>query len=205
MTTAPSTAEGIVVRLVEAMREIRFIGKDQKNTGQGFNFRGIDDLLNAVGPAFRKHGIIIVPTVTGITHDVREGRNAKLNHYIVTVAFMFMTAGTDDHVTVITYGEAMDAGDKGVSKAMSVALRTALIQLLAIPTGEPDPDHDSYELSTEEGDEEKRTKLRRQIAAAGATKGLSTDVIAKSFLALIGAPIQAATEDQLREYLAAGT
>ena len=42
-------------------------------------------------------------------------------------------------------GESMDAGDKGTPKAMSVALRIALLQALCIPTDEPDPDTHSYE------------------------------------------------------------
>jgi hypothetical protein len=42
-------------------------------------------------------------------------------------------------------GEAMDSGDKATAKAMSVAFRTLLIQALALPTGEPDPDSHTYE------------------------------------------------------------
>jgi hypothetical protein len=44
-------------------------------------------------------------------------------------------------------GEAMDSGDKAVAKAMSVAFRIALLQALALPTDEPDPDSYSYERS----------------------------------------------------------
>jgi hypothetical protein len=39
----------------------------------------------------------------------------------------------------------MDSGDKAVPKAMSVAFRTALLQALALPTDEPDPDASTYE------------------------------------------------------------
>ena len=42
--------------------------------------------------------------------------------------------------------EAFDSGDKATAKAMSVALRTFLLQLLALPTDEPDPDSFTYEL-----------------------------------------------------------
>jgi hypothetical protein len=36
-------------------------------------------------------------------------------------------------------------GDKAAPKAMSVAFRTALLQALALPTDEPDPDSQSFE------------------------------------------------------------
>jgi hypothetical protein len=39
----------------------------------------------------------------------------------------------------------MDSGDKATAKAMSVAMRTALLQALCLPTDEPDPDATSYE------------------------------------------------------------
>ena len=39
----------------------------------------------------------------------------------------------------------MDVGDKGTPKAMSVAYRIVLLQMLCIPTDEPDPDSQSYE------------------------------------------------------------
>ncbi len=41
----------------------------------------------------------------------------------------------------------MDGGDKATAKAMSVAFRIALLQALALPTSEPDPDSSSYERS----------------------------------------------------------
>jgi hypothetical protein len=39
----------------------------------------------------------------------------------------------------------MDSGDKATAKAMSVAYRTALLQVLCLPTDEPDPDSHTYE------------------------------------------------------------
>jgi hypothetical protein len=41
----------------------------------------------------------------------------------------------------------MDSGDKAIAKAMSVAFRTALLQTLALPTDEADPDTSSYQRS----------------------------------------------------------
>jgi hypothetical protein len=100
--------------------------------------------------------------------------------------------------------EAFDSGDKATAKAMSVALRTFLIQLLALPTDEPDPDASSYELAPNKKAEPKATEptesaLKQEIAkfyperpkseitaalwaATGKDKGWTLDEL-KSFLA----------------------
>jgi hypothetical protein len=63
----------------------------------------------------------------------------------VTVRYRFVGPGGDALETVVA-AEAMDAGDKATSKAMSVAFRTALLQALALPTDDKDPDQDTYEV-----------------------------------------------------------
>ena len=80
--------------ICELMNHVESIKKSRTSDHGKFEFRGIDDVLNSVGPVI---------------------------------------------------GEGMDSGDKSSAKAMSVAYRIALIQLLAIPTGDRDPDHDVYE------------------------------------------------------------
>ena len=49
--------------MAEVMKDIDAVGKNQKNQQQGFKFRGIDDVYNAVHPILAKHGVFTVPTV----------------------------------------------------------------------------------------------------------------------------------------------
>lgn len=132
--------------LADVMRDVGHVSKDQRNAQQGFNFRGIDAVVNAVGPALRKHGVIVVPKLRTIDRSTVEiGQKRTLMGYvIVTVRYTFYGPEGDSIVTE-TPGEAMDSGDKAVSKAMSVAFRTALLQALALPTDEPDADATVYE------------------------------------------------------------
>jgi hypothetical protein len=69
-----------------------------------------------------------------------------MSHVILKVSYTFI-GQANDTIETIVLAEAMDSGDKAVSKAMSVAFRTALLQSLALPTDEPDPDTSSYERS----------------------------------------------------------
>ena len=55
--------------LANVMADVQSVSKSERNTHQNFSFRGIDAVLNAVGPAFRKHGVIVLPEVTDYTYS----------------------------------------------------------------------------------------------------------------------------------------
>lgn len=134
--------------IVAVMNEVQAVGKNDKNTAQGFKFRGIDAVMNAVGPAFRKHGVFVVPTILSNTVDIvpsKSGGSLNVTRLIVEFA---VHAEVGEPIIGSVHAEAMDSGDKSGAKAMSVALRTFLLQLLCLPTDEPDPDSHSYEVGT---------------------------------------------------------
>lgn len=127
------------------MSAVQAVGKDGRNTQQNFNFRGIDSVVNAVGPALRDNGVIVTPRVLSRHYESYESRNgAQMRNAVLEVEFTFH--GPDGSTIVCSaLGEASDAGDKATPKAHSVAFRTALLQALCIPTDEPDPDATTHE------------------------------------------------------------
>jgi hypothetical protein len=132
----------------QVMNEVGAVGKKDRNTSQNFSFRGIDAVINAVSPALRNAGIVVMPCVDDYQYEsVEIGKNRTvMGHVRVRVTYTF--AGPDgDALKASVVGEAMDAGDKATAKAMSVAFRTALLQALCLPTDEIDPDAQSYERS----------------------------------------------------------
>jgi hypothetical protein len=141
----------IAQALNEIMKAVGAIAKKDKNTAQGFNFRGIDSVVNAVSPALQKFGVVIVPSVEEYEYQTVEiGRNrTAMGHVRVKVTYTFIGAN-GDAISATVVGEAMDSGDKATAKAMSVAFRTALLQSLSLPTDEVDPDANSYERSSAE-------------------------------------------------------
>lgn len=131
------------------MNEVQSVAKKERNLSQGFNFRGIDAVLNAVAPALRTHGVIVMPVVQSHEYATVEvgQKRTPMSHVILNVRYVFVgPEGDNAHADVLA--EAMDSGDKAIAKAMSVAFRTALLQVLALPTDEPDPDASSYERAT---------------------------------------------------------
>ncbi len=165
--------------LSRVMRDVTVVGKEGHNSQQDYNFRGIDGVINAVGPAFRTHGIVVMPEQREyVASTVEVGKNrTQMAHVRVTVAYHFHGPAGDELVAVVD-GEAMDSGDKACAKAYSVAYRIALLQVLAIPTHQRDPDEDSYtrsdapptldELAQAAGfpDENERSREHKRVAAA---------------------------------------
>lgn len=120
------------------------ISKDRKNQQQGFQFRGIDQVYNALAPALVRHGLLILPRIVDRTVTERVTQKGGLLFYVVVKA-EFDFVGVDDGSihTVTTYGEAMDSGDKATNKAMSIAYKYAAFQTFCIPTEETAVDADS--------------------------------------------------------------
>ena len=141
----------IAQALSEVMKAVGGIAKKDRNQSQGFNFRGIDSVVNAVSPQLQKFGVVVVPAVEDYEYATVEiGRNrTAMGHVRVRVRYTFI-GPKGDAISATVVGEAMDSGDKATAKAMSVAFRTALLQALCLPTDEPDPDASSYERSSAE-------------------------------------------------------
>lgn len=135
--------------ITAVMADVQGLAKKDKNTAQGFNFRGIDAVMNAVGPSLRKHGGFIMPSVDRVEYATAvTAKGSPVNIARVTVSYIvFGQKGSDDFIIGSVSAEAFDSGDKATAKAMSVAYRTFLLQLLCLPTDEPDPDSYSYEAS----------------------------------------------------------
>lgn len=133
--------------LAEVMKAIPVVAKKDRNTqGKGYDFRGIDAVLNAVGPQLRNFGVVILPQVLAQEQEVLAIGQNRTQMQFVTLTVQYTFIGPEgDKLSVVVPGQAGDVGDKAYPKAMSVALRTALIQTLALPTDEPDPDEYSYE------------------------------------------------------------
>lgn len=153
------------------MADVQAIGKGEKVT-QGparFNFRGIDTVMNAVGPALRAHGVTVVPTAEHI--DIERYQTAKGGLMQGAIVRMVYTVfGPDgDSFAGGAYGQAADAGDKAVSKAQSVAYRTFLLQSLTVPTDEPDPDLEVHERVAPDP----RMTAMNQLAAAVESAGMT--------------------------------
>ena len=134
------------------MEDIGAVSKNGVNKKQGFKYRGIDDVINALNPAMVKHKIFCVPE---ILEQKREGRKTangnEIIYSICRIRYKFF-AIDGSSVEAVVIGESMDSGDKATNKAMSVAFKYACFQVFCIPTEElmDDPDKETPEPSVPE-------------------------------------------------------
>lgn len=138
----------IYTAISNAMAEIGVIGKDSKNQQQGFKYRGIDAVMNALQPVLVKNKIFAIPEVLEQTREEKTTKNGgNLTYTILKVKYTFY-ALDGSNVSAIVIGEGMDSADKSSNKAMSIAFKYACFQILCIPTEEtnPDPDADAHDI-----------------------------------------------------------
>jgi len=134
----------------EIMAEVGPIGKEKRNQQQGFNFRGIDDVMNVLSPVLSRHGVFIVPEVLEMSREEKQtAKGGTLLYSILKTKFTFY-ADDGSNLSAIVIGEGMDSGDKASNKAMAIGLKYALLQVFCIPTEElVDPDAESPEIRSQ--------------------------------------------------------
>lgn len=117
------------------------ISKDRSNAQQGYKFRGIDDVYDALAPILSKHGLCFLPRI--LSRGCEERQTAKggtLFYVTVEAEFDLVCAEDGSRHTVRTFGEAMDSADKATNKAMSAAYKYAAFQSFCIPCEGEDAD-----------------------------------------------------------------
>lgn len=137
----------IYAAMCAVMKDMVAIGKDSTNQQQGFKFRSIDAVYNALNPLLAKHGVFTTPEVLEKTREERT--NAKGTVIAFTCLRMRYTFWASDgsSVSCVVEGEGMDSGDKSANKAMAIAHKYALLQTFCIPTEEQkDPDAEVHEV-----------------------------------------------------------
>ena len=138
--------------MAEILADIGSVGKGSVNQQQGYSFRGIDDMVNAVHSVLRKHQVFVTTEVLDRKSEVRKiVRNNGKEGYDKTVELImkYTFHATDgSSVSSIIASEGLDSGDKATNKALSAALKYALIQTFQIPTQDmEDADRTSPEIA----------------------------------------------------------
>ena len=156
----------IYADLAKVMRSVDHVGKGDFNSHQKFSFRGIDGVLNAVGPALREHNVVVYPRLHDVAYEEVKTSGGKASTACRVVVDYVFASSDGSTVETRVAAESWDTGDKAMPKAMSVAMRTALIQTLSLPTDEPDPSSYTYTREAVEEREERISDIKNKIAEA---------------------------------------
>jgi hypothetical protein len=147
--TTTTEKPGLIFKQIPAiMSEIPSIGKDRKNTGQGYNFRGIDDIYNFIQPLLAKHSVFMTAEILDDRHEERQSKSGGVIMYRVLKMRYSFVASDGSSVATDAVGEGMDSGDKASAKAMSIAQKYAILQTFLVPTADAkDPEIDNHEVA----------------------------------------------------------
>jgi hypothetical protein len=147
----PITGPHVFDAIANVMHDLAVdgISKARKNQQQGYNFRGIDDVYNALAPILARHRLTITPACRDRSKEVVQTKNGGTLFYVtVDMEFQLTSAIDGSHVTARMFGEAMDSGDKATNKAMSAAYKYMAMQQFCIPTeGDNDADSTTHQIA----------------------------------------------------------
>lgn len=137
----------IYAAIAGVIADCGIVGKDKVNKQQGFKYRSVDDVFNAIHPALAKNKVVIIPTVVERQcEEVGKTKNGTAILKVICKVKYDICAEDGSRVTSIIYGEGMDMGDKATNKAMAIAYKYLCFQVFCIPTEEmSDPDGESLE------------------------------------------------------------
>ena len=172
--------------ITKIMEEVPAIDKKKVNAQQGFKFRGIDDVMNALQPLLAKYKVFIVPEILEQTREERtSSRGGNLIYSICKIKYIFY-AEDGTHIEAITIGEGMDSGDKATNKAMAIAMKYALFQVFCIPTEEmKDPDGETPSESKPKNATESKPNMNEEKITKDNMNELVTPQQAKTVYAIM--------------------
>jgi hypothetical protein len=127
------TALNIHQRLALAMKHVTYIQKEKKQ-GMRYSIVSHDSVTSKVRPALLEAGIVYYPI------EVQHQQSGNRTECAMTVRFVNVD-DPQDFFDVETFGYGLDDQDKGPGKAMSYAVKYALLKTLGLETGD-DPDED---------------------------------------------------------------
>lgn len=103
----------IYAAIAGVIADCGIVGKDKMNKQQGFKYRSVDDVFNALHPALAKNKVVIIPTVVERQcEEVGKTKNGTAILKVICKVKYDICAEDGSRVTSIIYGEGMDMGIK---------------------------------------------------------------------------------------------
>jgi len=138
-------------KLAEVRRRIGYVQKRGFNERNNYSYVTAADLAGAVGDILAELGVVIIPRLESISYEPNAGSRSEVARAAqVVMAYTFTDVDTGDEITTKVAGQGLDAGDKAPYKAMTGALKYALLQSFLLATGD-DPEDERINHSSGNG------------------------------------------------------
>ena len=123
----------IYQRLNAVMQDVEYIQKSAKTVNGQYRFVSHDQVIGVLHKPITKHGIAVIPSI--LEHE-KQSTTTTLK---IQVSFVNIDEPSD-RVDTIYFGYGVDGGDKGIGKAISYAVKYAMLKTFCLETGD-DPDY----------------------------------------------------------------
>jgi hypothetical protein len=126
-------------KLAEVRRRIGYIQKRGHNERFNYSYVTAADIAGSVGDILSELGVIVIPNLENITYESATGRGETTRMAQVVMAYTFSDVDSGEEIVAKVAGQGLDSGDKAPYKAMTGALKYALLQSFLLATGD-DPE-----------------------------------------------------------------
>lgn len=131
-------------KLAEVRRRIGYVQKRGHNELSNYSYVTAADIAGSIGDLLAELGVVIIPKLEGISYESAAGRGEAVRMARVVMAYTFTDVDSGEELTAKVAGQGLDAGDKAPYKAMTGALKYALLQSFLLATGD-DPEEERNE------------------------------------------------------------
>ena len=172
--------------------ELGVVAKNLKvDMGNGKNYKAVQekDVLDAVKPIEEKYRVYSYPKERKVIDseilekETKYGKTKNMYLRIETTYEFVNLDKPEEKITMTSYADGIDSGDKATGKAMTYSDKYSLLKAYKIATGD-DPDKDAspehgYSKLTKEQDE--RLQLLDEIQGLAILKSIDIEKIRETF------------------------
>jgi hypothetical protein len=130
-------------KFAEVRRRLGYIRKRGHNERHNYSYVMAADLAGSVGDILAELGVVVIPQLQSISTETPRSSNERIARIVMN--YRFVDACSGEELTVRVAGEGADTGDKAPYKAMTGALKYALLQSFLLASGD-DPEDERGEM-----------------------------------------------------------
>src|SRR5208337_1823590 len=123
-------------KLAEVRRRIGYVQKRGHNERANYSYVTAADIAGSVGDILAELGVVVIPRLEDISYESAVGRGEATRMARVVMAYTFADVDSGEEIIAKVAGQGLDPGDKAPYKAMTGALKYALLQSFLLATGD---------------------------------------------------------------------
>lgn len=167
----------ILKKIHAVMCDVNYIQKDKRNTFHNYTYASEAAIKEALHAAFVKNGIVFLFEVVETSyHIVKTAKGAEETQYMVRCEWSLRDIDTAEEVCGRSYGVGQDAGDKGIYKAITGAIKYMLTANFLIPTGDDPEEQQAQAPAAAKQDSKELNAKARETKKKNEIKTLLTDL-----------------------------